>query len=69
MPVPVLFVSIVLFSFRLIYEEVVTAIPLNGGTYYALLNTTYKRTAAVAACLSILSYVSTAVASTTTGGI
>ncbi|KAI9895607.1 hypothetical protein PsorP6_018654 [Peronosclerospora sorghi] len=57
MPVPVLLVSIVLFAFRFIYEEVVTAIPLNGG----------HRTAAVAACLSILSYVATAVASATTG--
>ncbi|KAI9909153.1 hypothetical protein PsorP6_014852 [Peronosclerospora sorghi] len=67
MPVPVLFVSIVLFAFRFIYEEVVTASPLNGGTYNALLNTTSKRTAAVAACLRILSYVAKAVASTTTG--
>ncbi|KAI9915140.1 hypothetical protein PsorP6_007185 [Peronosclerospora sorghi] len=67
MPVPVLFISIVLFTFRFIYEEVVTAIPLNRGTYNALLNTTSKRTVAVAACLSILSYVTTAVASTTTG--
>ncbi|KAI9920106.1 hypothetical protein PsorP6_015839 [Peronosclerospora sorghi] len=67
MPDPVLFVSIVLFAFRFIYEEVVTAIPLNGGTYNALINATSKRTAAVAACLIILSYVATAVASTTTG--
>ncbi|KAI9915012.1 hypothetical protein PsorP6_007495 [Peronosclerospora sorghi] len=67
MPVHVFFVSIVLFAFQFIYEEVVTAIPLNGGTYNALLNTTSKRPAAVAACLSILSYVATAVASTTTG--
>ncbi|KAI9905547.1 hypothetical protein PsorP6_013686 [Peronosclerospora sorghi] len=65
-PVTVLFVSIVLFASRFIYEEVVTAIPLNGGTYNALLNTTSKRTAAVAACLIILSYVATAVASPTT---
>ncbi|KAI9909739.1 hypothetical protein PsorP6_010215 [Peronosclerospora sorghi] len=67
MPVPVIFVSIVLFAFQFIYEEVVTAIPLNSGTYNALLNTTSNRTAAVAAWLSILSYVATAVASTTTG--
>ncbi|KAI9906863.1 hypothetical protein PsorP6_004411 [Peronosclerospora sorghi] len=67
MPVHVLFVSIMLFAFRFIYVEVVTAIALNGGTYNALLNTTSRRTAAVAACLSILSYVATAVASTTTG--
>ncbi|KAL3658132.1 hypothetical protein V7S43_016975 [Phytophthora oleae] len=67
MPIPLLMVSAVLFSFRFIYEEVVTAIPLNGGTYNALLNTTSKRTAAVAACLSILSYVATGVVSATSG--
>ncbi|RLN49956.1 hypothetical protein BBJ28_00019982, partial [Nothophytophthora sp. Chile5] len=67
MPIPLLMVSIVLFFFRFIYEEVVTAIPMNGGTYNALLNTTSKRTAAVAACLSILSYVATGVVSATSG--
>lgn len=67
MPIPLLLVSIVLYFFRFIYEEVVTAIPLNGGTYNALLNTTSKRTAAVAACLSILSYVATGVVSATSG--
>jgi len=67
MPIPLLLVSCVLFFFRFIYEEVVTAIPLNGGTYNALLNTTSKRTAAVAACLSILAYVATGVVSATSG--
>ncbi|GMF33062.1 unnamed protein product [Phytophthora lilii] len=67
MLIPLVLVSAVLFSFRFIYEEVVTAIPLNGGTYNALLNTTSKRTAAVAACLSILSYVATGVVSATSG--
>ncbi|CAI5715787.1 unnamed protein product [Peronospora effusa] len=67
MPIPLLMVSILLYFFRFIYEEVVTAIPMNGGTYNALLNTTSKRTAAVAACLSILSYVATGVVSATSG--
>uniref|UniRef100_M4C382 Amino acid permease/ SLC12A domain-containing protein n=1 Tax=Hyaloperonospora arabidopsidis (strain Emoy2) TaxID=559515 RepID=M4C382_HYAAE len=67
MPIPLLIVSIVLYFFRFIYEEVVTAIPMNGGTYNALLNTTSKRSAAVAACLSILSYVATGVVSATSG--
>ncbi|OWZ09349.1 Transmembrane protein [Phytophthora megakarya] len=67
MPIPLLMVSTVLFFFRFIYEEVVTAIPMNGGTYNALLNTTSKRTAAVAACLSILSYIATGVVSATSG--
>ncbi|ETN15300.1 hypothetical protein PPTG_06587 [Phytophthora nicotianae INRA-310] len=67
MPVSLLMVAIVLYFFRFIYEEVVTAIPMNGGTYNALLNTTSKRAAAVAACLSILSYVATGVVSATSG--
>lgn len=29
--------------FRHVYAEVVTALPINGGTYNALLNTTSKR--------------------------
>ena len=41
--------------------EVVTALPINGGAYTALLNTTGKRAASAAACLSLLSYVATAV--------
>ncbi|GMF29305.1 unnamed protein product [Phytophthora lilii] len=67
MPVSLLMVAAVLYFFRFIYEEVVTAIPMNGGTYNALLNTTSKRTAAIAACLSILSYVATGVVSATSG--
>ncbi|KAF4045967.1 Amino acid permease [Phytophthora infestans] len=67
MPVALLMVAIVLYFFRFIYEEVVTAIPMNGGTYNALLNTTSKRAAAVTACLSILSYVATGVVSATSG--
>ena len=51
--------------FRRIYEEVVTALPVNGGTYNLLLNTTTKANASVAACLTMLSYVVTAVISAT----
>ncbi|KAL3658131.1 hypothetical protein V7S43_016974 [Phytophthora oleae] len=65
MPIPLLLVSAVLFYFRFIYEEVITTIPMNGGTYNALLNTTSKRTAAFAACLGILSYLATGVVSAT----
>ena len=56
-------VAAVLFLFRGIYAEVVGALPLNGGAYNALLNTTSKRLASVAACLTILSYMATAVIS------
>ncbi len=43
--------------------QVVTAIPLNGGAYNLLLNTTSKFSACIAACLTILSYTATAVVS------
>lgn len=46
-----------------IYGEVVGALPLNGGAYNALLNTTSKQMASAAACLTILSYMATAVIS------
>lgn len=42
-----------------------TAIPLNGGAYNLLLNTTSKSVASLAAVLTILSYVATAVVSAT----
>lgn len=56
-------VSAVLYLFRKIYGEVVGALPLNGGAYNVLLNTTSKSNAAIAACLTILSYMATAVIS------
>jgi amino acid transporter len=49
-----------LYLFRNIYAEVGTALPLNGGAYNALLNTTSKYRASIAACLTILSYMATA---------
>lgn len=62
-PLALLLVAAVLFLFRRIYAEVVGALPLNGGAYNALLNTTSKSRASVAACLTILSYMATAVIS------
>ncbi|MEO6831764.1 MAG: amino acid permease, partial [Chitinophagaceae bacterium] len=56
-------VALVLFLFRKIYGEVVGALPLNGGAYNVLLNTTSKSNASIAACLTILSYMATAVLS------
>ncbi|KAJ0398750.1 hypothetical protein P43SY_009818 [Pythium insidiosum] len=64
-PIPLIMVSDVLYFFRFIYEEVVTAIPLNGGSYNVLLNTTSKRVAAFGAALGILSYLATGVVSAT----
>ncbi len=62
-PVVLLIVAAVLYLYRRVYAEVGSALPLNGGTYTVLLNTTSKRLAAGAACLTILSYVATAVIS------
>ena len=62
-PLSLLLVSVMLYFFRFVYGEVVTAMPMNGGSYTALNNTTSKRIAALAACLSMLSYVATAVVS------
>lgn len=63
--VALLLVAAVLFLFRKIYGEVVGALPLNGGAYNVLLNTTTKSNASIAACLTILSYMATAVISAT----
>jgi len=61
--ISLLIVGAVLFLFRKIYGEVVGALPLNGGAYNALLNTTSKSLASLAATLTILSYMATAVIS------
>ena len=61
--ITLIIVAFVLFLFRSIYGEVVGALPLNGGAYNALLNTTSKFLASVAATLTILSYMATAVIS------
>lgn len=61
--ISLLIVAVVLFFFRRIYGEVVGALPLNGGAYNALLNTTKKSTASLAASLTVLSYMTTAVIS------
>tara|TARA_R110001599_G_scaffold80408_2_gene217244 strand:- start:6073 stop:7851 length:1779 start_codon:yes stop_codon:yes gene_type:complete len=61
--ITLLIVSFVLFLFRKIYGEVVGALPLNGGAYNALLNTTSKSMASFAATLTLLSYMATAVIS------
>jgi len=61
--VALLIVAVVLYFFRKIYSEVVGALPLNGGAYNALLNTTSKPMASLAAALTLLSYMATAVIS------
>jgi amino acid transporter len=64
-PIALLCVAATLYLYRKIYAEVGTALPLNGGAYNVLLNTTTKAKASVAACLTLLSYIATAVISAT----
>lgn len=65
--IALLMVAGTLFLFRKIYGEVVGALPLNGGAYNVLLNTTTKGNASLAATLTILSYMATAVISASEG--
>jgi len=65
--IALLIVAVVLLLFRKIYGEVVGALPLNGGAYNALLNTTSKSMASLAAALTLLSYMATAVISASEG--
>jgi len=62
-PLSLALVALVLYLFRNVYAEVGSALPLNGGAYNVLLNTTSKGKAATAACLTLLSYIATAVLS------
>ena len=65
-PVVLLAVVLLLYLYKKVYTEVVEALPLNGGTYNCLLNSTSKFAAALAACMTILSYIATAVISSKT---
>lgn len=65
--ISLLMVGATLFLFRKIYGEVVGALPLNGGAYNVLLNSSTKSNAALAATLTILSYMATAVISASEG--
>lgn len=65
-PVVLLMVVVVLYLYKQVYTEVVEALPLNGGTYNCLLNCTSKFAASMAACMTILSYIATAVISSKT---
>jgi amino acid transporter len=65
-PLALLLAGGVLYLYRKIYTEVVEALPLDGGAYNCLLNCTRKFDAAFAACLTLLSYLATAVISAKT---
>lgn len=62
-PFILLGIGAVLLLYRGVYREVVESLPVNGGTYNALLNGTSKNIAATAGVLTILSYIATCVIS------
>ncbi|MSU75080.1 MAG: APC family permease [Candidatus Magasanikbacteria bacterium] len=66
-PLVLLLVGVVLLLYRSVYQEVVEALPVNGGAYNALLNSTSKIAASVAGTMTALSYLATVVISAKTG--
>lgn len=62
-PIVLLVIALVLFFYKAVYTEVVEALPINGGAYNCLLNSTSKAVAAIAGVTTILSYIATAVIS------
>ncbi|KAF7722268.1 hypothetical protein EC973_003488 [Apophysomyces ossiformis] len=65
-PISMFLVVLLMYPMKRIITEVSTSLPLNGGTYSAMLNTTSKWVASVAACLCILDYLATCVVSAST---
>ncbi|CAG8471806.1 2329_t:CDS:10 [Acaulospora morrowiae] len=65
-PISLFIVTLILYPFQGIMSEVGSALPLNGGSYNCLLNTSSKWFATVAAALELLDYVTTAVVSAAT---
>ncbi|KAI8070678.1 amino acid permease-domain-containing protein [Gongronella butleri] len=58
-PISMLLVALFMYPVKRIMTEVITCVKLNGGTYNAMLHTTAKVIAALAACFSILDYLAT----------
>ncbi|KAI9304827.1 amino acid permease-domain-containing protein, partial [Cunninghamella echinulata] len=55
--ISMLLVSLFMYPVKKVMTEVITSLPLNGGTYNAMLHTTSKWIAAFCACFSILDYI------------
>ncbi len=66
-PLVLAFIGFILFLYKLVYTEVVEALPVNGGAYNCLLNGTTKIIAATAGAMTFLSYIATAVISAKVG--
>lgn len=62
---PLVFLAVagVLYFYKSVYVEVVEALPINGGVYNCLLNSTSKTIAALTGTITLLTYVATAVLS------
>lgn len=65
-PISMFIIALLMYPMKRVITEVATAMPLNGGTYNAMLNSVSKSTAAICACLSILDYLATCVVSAST---
>ncbi|KAI7862731.1 amino acid permease-domain-containing protein [Spinellus fusiger] len=65
-PISMLLVALLMYPMKRIITEVATSLPLNGGCYNAMLNTTSKTMASLAACIAILDYLATCVVSAST---
>lgn len=66
-PLVLLAIAFLLYLFKAVYTEVVEALPVNGGAYNCLLNSSSKSVASIAGVMTILSYVATAVISAKVG--
>src|SRR5947208_16727499 len=54
-PLILLFIAGILYLYKMVYTEVVEALPVNGGAYNCLLNSTSKTVAAIAGVMTFLS--------------
>lgn len=66
-PLILLAIGFVLLLYKKVYTEVVEMLPVNGGAYNCLLNSTRKLFAALAGVMTFLSYIATAVISAKVG--
>lgn len=62
-PFSLILVALLLYFFRQIYEELGSALRVNGGIYTVMINTSSKKIAALTGSISLLSYTATAVVS------
>ncbi|CAM9516623.1 unnamed protein product, partial [Ascophyllum nodosum] len=65
-PICLAMVAGILYLYRFIYGEAISALPMNGGAYNVLINATSKPVASFAACLAVISYTATGVVSAAT---